>query len=47
MAKKLMQLQDQRKEILKRYRNHEIQSKEAIRLLRENDDAVAKIQKKR
>lgn len=38
MAEKiLMQLQDERNAIVRQYKRHEIRSKDAIRLLRENE----------
>ena len=43
----LIRLQDERKEIMRKYRQHEIPSREAIRLLRVNDDAKKKNQKKK
>lgn len=37
MKDTLMRLQDERKEIVRKYREREISSKDAIKLLREND----------
>lgn len=45
MAEKMMKLQDERKEILRSYRQKEIRSADAIRLLRENDEAVAALRR--
>jgi hypothetical protein len=39
--KLLMQLQDDRNDIVRRYKRHEIRSADAIKLLRENEKKMA------
>lgn len=45
MPKKIMKLQDERNDIIRRYKRHEIRSAEAIKLLRENDTKMADARK--
>lgn len=47
MPEKIMKLQDERNDIIRRYKRRELRSAEAIKLLRENDDKMAEAKKRR